>query len=269
VVVADNVGRIADEIFNNHEKYQGVDIAIGAFAFALQILGDFSGYSNIARGTSRLMGFDLMINFRLPYFATSPADFWRRWHISLSTWLRDYLYIPLGGNRNGSLRTYRNLLATMLLGGLWYGAAWNYMLWGAYHGVGLIVHRAISTLRQPDEVRRGRFANFFVVWLKIVCMFAFTLGGWLLFRSTSIGQSLDMAASFGVGVSDASLAMITGVLFYAWPLVAAQFLQWRKGDLFALINLPAPVVTVLGAAILAMIAVFGARQPMEFIYFQF
>ena len=110
---------------------------LGVFAFALQIYGDFSGYSDIALGSAQLLGFHFMVNFRQPYFAVTLQDFWRRWHISLSTWLRDYLYIPLGGNRKGPVRTYVNLLATMLLGGLWHGANWTFVIWGAIHGGGL------------------------------------------------------------------------------------------------------------------------------------
>src|SRR6185295_2592996 len=111
-------------------------LLIGVYLFALQIYADFAGYSSIARGVAKLLGFELMRNFEQPYFATNITDFWRRWHISLSTWLRDYLYIPLGGNRRGPARTYVNLMLTMLLGGLWHGAAWNFVLWGLWHGGG-------------------------------------------------------------------------------------------------------------------------------------
>ncbi len=266
VVVADNVGRIADEVFNNYEKYQGLDILIGVFAFALQILGDFSGYSNIARGLARIMGFDLMVNFRLPYFATSPADFWHRWHISLSTWLRDYLYISLGGNRYGQLITYRNLCATMLLGGLWHGAAWNFVAWGAYHGAGLAGHRAFSQWRATGgKSRYGRVSE----WSTIILMFAFTLGGWLLFRSTSLAQVVGMVSSLGVRPSSMSFTWTANIVFYAWPLFVIQLVQRRTGDLLVLTRLPMPITAIVFAGILAMLAVFGSREPMEFIYFQF
>ena len=131
LVIADNIGPIADEVFDGYLQQGGLNVILGALAFAFQIYCDFSGYSDIARGLAKLMGFDLILNFKLPYFALSPSDFWRRWHISLSTWLRDYLYIPLGGNRGTKLQTFRNLMVTMLLGGLWHGAAWNFVLWGA------------------------------------------------------------------------------------------------------------------------------------------
>src|SRR4030095_272273 len=125
-------------------SFSAPTVLLGTVAFALQIYCDFSGYSDIARGTARVLGFDIMWNFDLPYAATSIREFWRRWHISLSTWLRDYLYIPLGGNRLGSTRTYLNLIVTMLLGGLWHGAAWNFALWGLWHGASLAVQRVWS-----------------------------------------------------------------------------------------------------------------------------
>ena len=131
VDVADGVAALVSDVFS-HEHPSGVEVAVGLVCFAVQIYGDFSGYSDIARGVSKLLGIELMTNFRQPYFSTNPSEFWRRWHISLSSWLRDYLYIPLGGNRNGPRNTYRNLMLTMLLGGLWHGAAWNFVLWGLF-----------------------------------------------------------------------------------------------------------------------------------------
>ncbi|MFO1490970.1 MAG: MBOAT family O-acyltransferase [Kiritimatiellia bacterium] len=158
VVVADNLGPFADEIFNHPESARGLAVPLALAAFAFQIYGDFAGYSNIARGLCKWMGFDLMVNFRMPYFATNPSDFWRRWHISLSTWLRDYLYIPLGGNRGGPARTHRNLLLTMVLGGLWHGAAWHFVAWGLYHGLLLSGHRLLQPLL--DRLRpAGRLAR--------------------------------------------------------------------------------------------------------------
>jgi len=143
VVIADNCALLADAAFNGRlGPPSTVVVLIGVYAFSWQIYGDFSGYSDIARGSAQLLGFHFMVNFRQPYLATSLQDFWRRWHISLSTWLRDYLYIPLGGNQHGERQTYRNLLITMLLGGLWHGANWTFVIWGAIHGARLAVERA-------------------------------------------------------------------------------------------------------------------------------
>ena len=134
VFVADNLAGIVDRVFAGAETISGIEVLLGLYAFAFQILGDFAGYSSIAIGLARLMGIDIMTNFLFPYFVTNPRDFWKNWHISLSTWLRDYLYIPLGGNRRGRLMTYRNILITMLLGGLWHGAAWTFVIWGGVSG---------------------------------------------------------------------------------------------------------------------------------------
>jgi len=182
VVVADNAALIANAVFNDYASHTGLDILLGVIAFSVQIYGDFSGYSDIARGVARLMGFELMVNFRLPYFAVNPSDFWLRWHISLSSWLRDYLYISLGGNRTGRLLTYRNLLVTMLLGGLWHGAAWNFIVWGAYHGVILALYRAFER-RPAHENPWGGEHRYAVVLAKMGLMFALTLLGWLFFRA--------------------------------------------------------------------------------------
>ncbi len=143
VVIADSAGILADMCFAKPEAFSSFQLGVGLLCYSLQIYGDFAGYSNIARGSAMLFGFDLMRNFSHPYFATNITEFWRRWHVSLSTWLRDYIYIPLGGNRKGPLRSYVNVLVTMLLGGLWHGANWNFILWGGLHGIYLSLHRLI------------------------------------------------------------------------------------------------------------------------------
>ncbi|MCB0307720.1 MAG: MBOAT family protein, partial [Calditrichaeota bacterium] len=130
VVIADRLGLYVNSVYNNPTEWTGWPVFLATLFFAFQIYCDFSGYSDIAIGAARIMGFRLMENFRRPYLAQSPSEFWRRWHISLSSWLRDYLYVPLGGNRGGERKTYRNLFLTMLLGGLWHGAAWNFVAWG-------------------------------------------------------------------------------------------------------------------------------------------
>ena len=148
-------GTLVDAIYNaSGRSASQVDVAVATFFFAIQIFCDFSGYTDIARGVSKLLGIDLFLNFNLPYFSQNPSEFWHRWHISLSSWLRDYLYIPLGGNRRGRVRTYINLFLTMLLGGLWHGAAWNYVLWGAYQGIMLCIHRLATEGRNslPSEI---------------------------------------------------------------------------------------------------------------------
>ena len=142
--MADNLALIVNDLFGRWRTLDGGVALLAIYAFAFQIYADFSGYTDIARGVAKCLGFELTLNFNLPYFATSPKDFWERWHISLSHWLRDYLYISAGGNRGGTLRTYRNLMLTMMLGGLWHGAAGTFVFWGLYQGLLLIVHRVAS-----------------------------------------------------------------------------------------------------------------------------
>src|SRR6201996_1968463 len=155
-VIADNCALLANAAFAGQLGHNFFSLLIGVYAFAWQIYGDFAGYSDLARGSPQLMGFLFMVNSRQPYLATSLQDFWRRWHISLSTWLRDYLYVPLGGNRGGEWKTYRNLMLTMLLGGLWHGASWTFVFWGFLHGLGLGVTRAWE--RRKERAPRGEAA---------------------------------------------------------------------------------------------------------------
>lgn len=150
VVLADNLAPLVDMVYQGSD-FSGPTVVLGTIAFALQIYCDFSGYSDIARGTALILGFDIMMNFNLPYLSTSLREFWQRWHISLSTWLRDYLYIPLGGNRQGNARTSANLITTMTLGGLWHGAAWNFVLWGVWHGGGLVLARLPSFFSRRES----------------------------------------------------------------------------------------------------------------------
>ncbi len=272
VLIADRAAVIANEVFNNHAHYHGVDIVLGTLAFTLQIYGDFSGYSDIARGVSKLMGFDLMLNFRLPYFAISPSDFWQRWHVSLSTWLRDYLYIPLGGNRGSELRTYRNLFLTMLLGGLWHGASWNFVVWGAFHGVILIAYRyhARVTLQRDTHPRPGSPQwSARRVLPRIGLMFCLTALGWLLFRARSMTQIFEMVGSIGVRTSSSSFgfAAILGVLWL--PLLVIELWQYASHDLLAPSKIGTWWLLAFYILLLALLVLYGVRGSTEFIYFQF
>ena len=181
IVIADNLGVYVDSTFANVEFANG-EVLIAVLAFAFQIYCDFSGYSDIARGLARMLGIKLMLNFNLPYIARNPSDFWRRWHISLSTWLRDYLYLSLGGNRKGNRRTYVNLFTVMLLGGLWHGAAWNFVLWGAYHGLLLGIHRAMRPRLEAFVAQGNALMQRIWIVLSITVMFGLTLYGGLRFR---------------------------------------------------------------------------------------
>src|SRR5712671_6088091 len=186
-VVADNCALLANAAFGGQfGKPNFWVVLIGAYAFAFQIYGDFSGYSDIARGSAQLLGFHFMVNFKQPYLATSLQDFWRRWHMSLSTWLRDYLYITLGGNRYGELKTYRNLLLTMLLGGLWHGANWTFVIWGAIHGVGLALERFFVI---DPSTKRFIPWTFLDTWLRRLVLFSVVSVAWIFFRAPSLYES--------------------------------------------------------------------------------
>ncbi len=270
VFVADNMALIVEPIFAASGDFTAAQVWVGALAFAFQIYGDFSGYSDIARGTARLMGFDIMRNFDLPYFSRSPQEFWRRWHISLSTWLRDYLYIALGGNRKGRLRTYVNLMATMVLGGLWHGAAWTFVIWGTYHGLLLALHRAWSEWRTRGGREPRPAPGVMVQALQMAAMFLVTLYSWLIFRCESLSQLIAMTR--GLVRFSADAAWVSGlgkIAVYGAVLVAMQLaqLRWRDPDLTR--RWPAPVQAAFYLMLFYLTMVFGVFDSRSFIYFQF
>lgn len=272
VVLADNVSPVVDAIFAKQGGFTAEEVLVGALFFAFQIYGDFSGYSDIARGTSRILGFELMTNFRQPYFARNPSDFWRRWHISLSTWLRDYLYVPLGGNKGGRFFTYRNLVITMVLGGLWHGAAWNFVMWGVFHGLLLVAYRLYDERRGANATRGvPQVAGTLRVVTETFIMFLFTLYGWLLFRAHSGSQIAEMTLAL-THFESSGLLLREGakLAFYAWPLVLWDYFQFRSKD-------DEPLITRVGigwqaacyTALLLMFIVLGQYEGASFIYFQF
>jgi len=272
MVIADNMALIADPIFARPAPYTFGEVTVGVLAFAFQIYGDFSGYSDIARGCSKLMGFELIVNFNLPYLATSPQDFWRRWHISLSSWLRDYLYVSLGGNRFGRARTYVNLELTMLLGGLWHGASWTFVAWGAYHGTLLAVHRAIEEWRGkgPRDAGPARREFTFGWFASVAFMFVLTLYGWLLFRCHTFDQIAAMTrALVGGPLGAESFARLGTIAFYCVPLVVVQWFQRTAGDLDVFGRWPVWVQAAFYLFCLYSILLFGVFRGAAFIYFQF
>ncbi|MCP5518337.1 MAG: MBOAT family protein [Verrucomicrobiales bacterium] len=273
VVVADNLAPMVELVYQ-HPTDSGPAVVLGTLAFAFQIYGDFSGYSDIARGLAKWLGFDLMVNFNLPYFATSPREFWRRWHISLSTWLRDYLYISLGGNRRGLWRTRLNLLLTMVLGGLWHGAAWHFVLWGGWHGIGLVLTRKADLAARPSD---GLPASTLPAapgrWRRVVSWGAtslFVLYGWLLFRAGSWEQVAAMTGALANWHWPAwTPDYMQGLLAFVGPLLLVQWWQARSGDLLAPARAPAWVRGALQAVLVLLIVTFWKRQASPFIYFQF
>ncbi len=193
MVIADNCSLIADQIFNNYPDQSGGTLFIASVFFAFQIYGDFSGYSDIAIGLSKLFGFDLMKNFRFPYFSRDIAEFWRRWHISLSTWFRDYIYIPLGGSRVGKLKVIRNIFIIFLVSGFWHGANWTYITWGAINAVYFAPYLLLNRNRNnTDKIEEGRIIPKPRVFLSIIFTFCLTCLAWIFFRSDSMEQSINI-----------------------------------------------------------------------------
>ena len=270
VVIADNMAPIVDSIFATPvDELSGVEILLGVYAFAFQIYGDFSGYSAIARGISNWLGFDLMTNFAMPYFSVSPSDFWRRWHISLSQWLRDYLYIPLGGNRHGSFMTYRNLMLTMLLGGLWHGANWTFLAWGAFHGSILCLFRAFESKTTIDRLNKHELNLERLV--RIVMMFHLICISWLLFRADSLSQALAMSTRLATDftVTPFSMTVLGLIIFYVTPLLLFEaWLEWRN-NLLVLLDAHWLVRGLVYLYAVWMMMFFPPPIPSEFIYFQF
>ena len=267
IVVADNVAVIANYGFDNTAAGGAVHL-LAVYAFAVQIYCDFSAYSDIARGSARIMGFEVFQNFDLPYLTTNPREFWRAWHISLSSWFRDYVYIPLGGNRGSRWRTLRNLAITMLLCGLWHGASWIFVLWGAFHGVMFAVYDvwSRSAAGQWVSARKGALAH----GLKCLVFFQFVCLGWLLFRSESVSQAAGMLRSIAFDFSlDARMANLALKLaLFAVPLLLVQVYQRRAGMAPWDGWRPELQAVTLGTAVL-FIALMGAPNRTQFIYFQF
>jgi alginate O-acetyltransferase complex protein AlgI len=278
VVLADNMASIVQAIFATPlEDLSGFECLVGAYAFAMQVYGDFSGYSSIAQGVAKLMGFNLMYNFRMPYFAASPSDFWHRWHISLSLWLRDYLYIPLGGNRLGSARTYINLMATMALGGLWHGAAWTYIWWGIFHGALLCIYRPVEHRLRPQISSNSWNVPRLVLAL---LMFHLVCTGWILFRAVNLNQATGMLAKI---VGDPSWLQLTSypdrfalawtglgqLLLFAGPLLLLEFWIERSGNMLALLHVHWIWRALVYSYFALMLLFFPPVVKHEFIYFQF
>jgi alginate O-acetyltransferase complex protein AlgI len=276
LVIANNVGVVANKVFALSDPSFYV-LWAGVFAFAIQIYADFSAYTDIARGTSRWLGFELTENFDHPYLARDPADFWRRWNISLSTWFRDYVYIPLGGSRAGGWTWARNVLATFLLSGLWHGASWNYVLWGLYHGLLLVLTRAHRILR-PAE----RPSSAWLLIPKIAGMFVLTNIGWLLFRETELSAVVrDLSLSpFASSNADRQVGLYLFLLVFVYSLPLWAQSLWveltrrervvdsESNEIMA--GWPRLILqgTACGLA-LAAILLLRSRTSLDFIYFQF
>jgi alginate O-acetyltransferase complex protein AlgI len=243
---------------------------VAAIAYALQIYCDFSGYSDMALGTAHMLGYTLARNFDMPYLAENISEFWRRWHISLSTWLRDYLFIPLGGSRGASLLTYRNLMITMTLGGLWHGASWTFVLWGIYHGLLLVGLRLFQTWCKTRPLLDGALQSPPGTVLRVAMTFVAVVFGWVFFRATSFGAAASVfhrllwpVAGAGTPIHDSGLWFT--VLVVALCHAAARWKLWQRVQE----RLPGPVLGFSYALLFSLTLMFNLETGAAFIYFQF
>lgn len=266
VVFADNLAQFADPIFNSPSSFSGLMNLIAVYAFAFQIYFDFSGYSDIAIGVAKLLGFTFPRNFNHPYIALSFQDFWRRWHMTLSRWLRDYLYISLGGNKNGGYKTMRNLFLTMFLGGLWHGASWNFAIWGVLHGLFLAIERLFSRLKFKPLASNMVYIRI----LKWTLIFNLVCFSWIFFRAPDLNISLEMLTNIlsmkgGLTINNSNILPIIIVL--SLPLfhyISSKIDIFEKSE-----SLTNTKYIVIQTMLFFTLIFFSNQQSSSFIYFQF
>lgn len=271
---ADNIAPLVNDVFSNPIGYDSLTIILTTIAFGIQIYCDFSGYSDIAIGAALILGFRIPINFNKPYFAISPPDFWRRWHISLSTWLRDYLYIPLGGNRKSNSRTYLNLFIVMFLGGLWHGASWNFVIWGTLHGAYLVLHRAMVN-RFPNLAGINLEKNRMLKILTIVVTQYLVFFAWIPFRVRDFdGMIYAMQKYVMIDVSVSSF--IETIKSFEIPVMlimvffVIHYISYKKQNMVEIVSKLKMTHWFLFSTVVALLIVlFYGGSPSEFIYFEF
>ena len=273
VVIADSLALIVDEIFQNYPDHNGITLIVGAIAFSFQIYGDFSGYSDIALGTAKLFGFELLSNFKFPYFSRDVAEFWRRWHISLSSWFRDYLYIPLGGSKNGQYKAIRNTFIIFLVSGFWHGASWNFIAWGFIHACGFLPLLLLNRNRRhvTDVVAQNRkLPNFKELW-QMSTTFIFVTFAWIFFRTDDgIGSAFNYIQHIGVSILEhpGQLLMPPGgkiALLYILPLLIGDWYLRRDERRYKFSR----GITILLACLSAFWLIKSIGNNTTFIYFQF
>lgn len=278
LVIADRLALLVDTVYADPSAYGGVPLTLATYAFAWQIYCDFSGYSDIAIGAARVLGINLMVNFDRPYAARSIGEFWQRWHISLSTWFRDYLYIPLGGNRVSHRRWQANLLITFIVSGLWHGASWNFVIWGGMHGMFLLFGNWMTSHHgRLREILPLPKLSRLIHLLQVIFTFHLTLLAWIFFRANSLvdawyilthlGQDWSLSLGYGIGVG----VWATGVAILAILVMeCVQFIHSRSGGIGRLLDtLPFWQRWMLYYGVLYAILMFGRFNHTEFIYFQF
>ncbi|ALM21691.1 acyltransferase [Nonlabens sp. MIC269] len=273
VIIADQCARYANDIFNNHDQYSGSTLAVGAFFFTFQIYGDFSGYSDIAIGTAKLFGFNLKKNFATPYFSRDIAEFWRRWHISLSTWFRDYLYIPLGGSRVGKWLNVRNVFIVFIVSGFWHGANWTFVIWGTFNAI-LFLPLLLSNRNRSnlDTVASGRFIPHIKEVFQIFITFLLTMVAWIFFRADNLSHAVFYISK----IFSSSIIVLPEIRPFNMFLYLLFFIlfEWIGREREHVLNhrffnsynwFKYPLYFIL----MALILIHSNGTPEEFIYFQF
>lgn len=297
IVVADNVGALSDPIFADPGSHSALQLYFGAICFTLQIYGDFSGYTDMARGLSRMMGIELSQNFNLPYFSKSIGDFWRRWHITLGTWIKDYLFIPLGGSRVSIPRHVFNLMLTFFLSGLWHGASWNFVIWGLYYGVLLSAEAVIDRVFHETHYVK-RFINSIPKFIKILITFHLIVLGWIMFRIQNVWDgfsyikrlfsfsttdayaflhkvyhtpvSQKLIFNFFSGINAEETKLFINIIYFSWFLIVVKLIKYYKQDLEYIHTTKNPYFNcIFYAAVMVGIVIFGDSNVKQFIYFQF
>lgn len=275
IVIADSCAEVANQIFNNSADYSGSTLVLGAIFFTFQIYGDFSGYSDIAIGTSRLFGFDLMRNFNFPYFSRDTSEFWRRWHISLSTWFRDYLYFPLGGSRGSTWMKIRNTFIIFIVSGFWHGANWTFIAWGFLNALYIMPSIILNTHRNNlDIVAKGKYLPSLRDVFDIGITFSLTVLAWIFFRAENIGHAMQYISD----IFKNPASFITLGIYWKYKtiiLLISMFIliEWmgREGQ-YAIAQLgikwSPPLRYAMYYAIIIAIFWFGGKEQ-QFIYFQF
>jgi D-alanyl-lipoteichoic acid acyltransferase DltB (MBOAT superfamily) len=265
IVVADLIAIYVESIYGTYELYSGFTLLLATYLFAIQIYCDFSGYSDIAIGSARILGYDLMENFKTPYFSKSITEFWRRWHISLSSWLRDYLYVNLGGNRKGRILTYRNLMITMLLGGLWHGASWNFVVWGFLHGLYLGIERLLKFPTYIESKSAISKVISGVISFNLVCI------AWVFFRAENFSKSIGILSRIfevdfflNLKITDSNIfisIMLNVIIFLALENLIKNISHNKITKTLK--------ISFIHAVLIILIVLFGVNEGSQFIYFQF
>ncbi len=273
IVIADNISVCVDAVFGMPQKYHAISIILAVISYSVQIYCDFSGYSDMAIGTAKALGYDLNRNFNMPYISKNISAFWKRWHISLSTWLQEYLYIPLGGNRKGIVRTYINLFLTMLIGGLWHGASWTFVVWGALHGGALCIHKIWMNLSEHDKTYKGTFIGNICSGVITYLFVAFC---WIFFRA----ENFDIARSviFGIiGWQDGIIYVSSWTVLGIVCVVVSTLIAWVKSHMkkidvqgfYLLVDLESIFGLVILFLTLGICFALAYTGSNPFIYFQF